>query len=387
MGMIETLEVPHAEGIGPSAFRKPDLAKKELDNLIVVSADDHFEITEDIFLEAWPEHLKDKAPRVWFDAAWRIGIPEADHNLNYVSDLSRAIINQHSGTGLFDHELRRQHLVSEGVDKEIVFPQVLLHFFGNPDLDVRERVFTIYNAYVARISAQDPGRFYGVGVCGAWWDAEKGPAMIRQIKALGLKTVLLPGNPGKYANGKPIAWGDEEMEPLWAAIAEAKLPVCFHISEKFDVDGRGVFGAFVLHSMDPFRKTFGQLAFGGVFDRNPALKVVFAEAGIAWIPPMLQDAELIYDSFGDLLNPKPLHRPSHYWARNCYASFSNDRLGLENLKYIGEDNVMWASDYPHTEGTFGYAGNSRQAVIDATSPEIARKILGETAMRVFNLYD
>ena len=51
--------------------------------------------------------------------------------------------------------------------------------------------------------------------------------------------------------------------------------------------------------MAPFRKPFGQLLFGAVFDRHPKLQVVFAEGGIAWVPAALQDAEVLYDTFGN----------------------------------------------------------------------------------------
>jgi predicted TIM-barrel fold metal-dependent hydrolase len=238
---------------------------------------------------------------------------------------------------------------------------------------------------MAKQGRLDPGRFNGVGICSNWWDPHKARATIGQIKALGLKTFLLPNNPGKYRSGKDIAWGDIELEPFWNVVEEAGLPVCFHVAEKLDITGRGVYGAWVLQTFDPFRKPFGQLVFGGVFDRTPGLKVVFAEGGISWVAPALQDAEMIFDSFGDLLEPLPKHRPTHYWSTHCYATFQNDRIGLEQLHYIGAGNVMWASDYPHSEGAFGYAARSRQAVIDATTPENARKILGGTAIKVFGL--
>lgn len=67
----------------------------------------------------------------------------------------------------------------------------------------------------------------------------------------------------------------------------------------------------------------------------------------------------------------------------CAVTFQNDRVGLEQLKYIGVDNVMWAADYPHTEGSFGYASVSQMAVVDAVSQQDARNILGENAQRLF----
>jgi predicted TIM-barrel fold metal-dependent hydrolase len=392
MDEITTLENPLIEGgIGPSAFREPDRSRSNdtLADMVVVSADSHFEMSADIFYENFPAHLKDRAPRVWFDKWWRIGKREAGveiYNAALGDEFIQRVVTQHSNSGLYDRDLRREQIAIEGVQKEIAFPQSVQMLYGSPDFDVREWSFRLYNDYIAEQSALDPDSFYGVGVCSNWWDPNKARESIGQIQSLGLKTYLLPNNPGKYPSGREIAWGDPELEPFWDAVEEAGLPACFHIAENtMNIIGRGRYGAWILSILEAFRKPFGQMVFGGVFDRNPGLKIVFAEGGLAWVPPVLQDAEMIFDSFGGLLEPRPKHRPSYYWSNNCYATFQNDRLGLEQLKYIGVDNVMWGSDYPHTEGAFGYSNRSRQRVLDLTSPKDARKILGGTAIKLFRL--
>ena len=41
-----------------------------------------------------------------------------------------------------------------------------------------------------------------------------------------------------------------------------------------------------------------------------------------------------------------------FWRSNCFASFQEDTIGLRNRDLIGVDNLMFGSDYPHTESTF-----------------------------------
>ena len=209
---------------------------------------------------------------------------------------------------------------------------------------------------------------------------------MREIVDLGLKTFMIPVNPGKsIEGGKEISYGDAIMDRFWDVVAEAGLPVCFHVGEGTDLDHRGGQGELLMTLLAPFRKPFGQLVFGGVFDRHPNLRIVFAEGGIAWVPPALQDAEAIFDSFGndDIIHID--HRPSHYWHNNCYATFQSDPLGLKQLDIIGADRVMWATDYPHSEGSFGYGRETVRAVVDATSAEDARAILGGTAIKLYRL--
>jgi hypothetical protein len=98
----------------------------------------------------------------------------------------------------------------------------------------------------------------------------------------------------------------------------------------------------------------------------------------------LQNAEITFDTWGDILDPIQ-HRPSHYWHHNCYATFQNDLIGLRNLDRLGADRVMWANDYPHSEGSLGFSWSSMRSVVDATTPEQAQAILGGTAIKLYGL--
>jgi uncharacterized protein len=88
--------------------------------------------------------------------------------------------------------------------------------------------------------------------------------------------------------------------------------------------------------------------FAGVLEHHPQLKLVIGESGIGWIPYVLDHMNLEWeDQFKDLdLKMKP----SDYWHRQCYATYQSDRIGIKMLDEIGEDNIMWGSDFPHPDG-------------------------------------
>jgi predicted TIM-barrel fold metal-dependent hydrolase len=46
---------------------------------------------------------------------------------------------------------------------------------------------------------------------------------------------------------------------------------------------------------------------------------------------------------------------------------------------------MWAQDYPHSEGTFGYTADAVKEIMNAVPDADARKILGETALALYKL--
>lgn len=382
------LAEPYMRNAGYITARKPQRAQ-DFDlrlpaGTTVVSCDTHWEVNEDVFYEKFPTHLKDKAPRVWFDKYWHIGYKgqvEAFPMDQRGDELLPLVIGQ----GLADIKKRYEDFDAEGVDLDICFPQTLFGFVRYPDSEVQENMYRVWNSDVVKtLEKRSGGRTFGVGIFPNWWEPAAAERSMRQIVDLGLKTFMVPVTPGPGPDGKPAAWGDPHFDRFWAVAAESKLPICFHVAEGLDQAHRGGLGISTLCIFGPLRKPWGQLVFGGVFDRNPSLQVVFVEAGINWVSGTLQDAEMIYDTFQGALDPLK-HRPSHYWHNNCYGVLQNDRLGLEQLDIIGVDRVMWANDYPHCEGTFGFGRAALQAIVDRVPADDARAIIGGTAIDLFKL--
>lgn len=97
--------------------------------------------------------------------------------------------------------------------------------------------------------------------------------------------------------------------------------------------------------------------------------------GIAWIPPALQDAENVLASYQHMLRHHPERAVRHYWDTHMCACFMVDGLGLNQIDEIGIDTVMWSSDYPRNESTFGYSGRWLAAVVGAVGPEAAARVV------------
>jgi predicted TIM-barrel fold metal-dependent hydrolase len=288
--------------------------------------------------------------------------------------------------GFNNVEARMQDLDVEGVEQEILFPQKFFNLLFLDHLEEKEWCARAYNQALAEFCAQQPDRLHGVAILN-WWDPEATRDALQEIKALGFKTAMVPVSPGKHGDGEPIEYHSERMEPFWAAVEEAGLPLCFHIGEKPVLPGsrRGLAGIFVMQQMGGMRNVWSTLTFGGVFERNPGVRVVFVESGLHWVPGALQEADMIHESFPSHVRPRLAHSPSHYWFNNCYATFMVDPAGLEMLHRVGADRALWSSDYPHNESTFGYTRSAVEAVFKATTEENAKKIVGGNAIELFGL--
>ena len=67
------------------------------------------------------------------------------------------------------------------------------------------------------------------------------------------------------------------------------------------------------------------------------------------------------------------------------ASFMVDPLGLDLIDRIGVDRVMWSTDFPHNESTFGYSERVAGLVVDAVGPEAAVAIVSTNIRRFLGL--
>jgi predicted TIM-barrel fold metal-dependent hydrolase len=63
------------------------------------------------------------------------------------------------------------------------------------------------------------------------------------------------------------------------------------------------------------------------------------------------------------------------------ASFMVDPLGLQLVDRIGVERVMWSTDFPHNESTYGYSSESLAAVVDSVGAASAATIVSNNIKR------
>ena len=326
--LLDRLSIGRGQGlVADRRAQRPARTEDDASDL-TISADNHWPLTEDIFYEAFPQHLKEKAPRIWWDdkaGIFQMGIagqtvfPEtAQAELKSIED--------HPGARSL--QARLADMDTEGIAKEIVFPQVLQMYFGHPDLEVRDWIFRTYNDYMEGVQRASGGRTFPVAVP-CYWDPAAAPDSIRQLKARGFKAILLPNLPGKQADGSPVVYNSEEYDPVWAAIQDCGITICHHIGETFLQEGINGIGCRLMHDLSPnlFRLHFGRYVFGRILDKHPDLRIVFCEAGIAWAANAIQDAEMIYNAHALMFDSMPDKRPSWYWHNNFYTTFMTGHPG------------------------------------------------------------
>ena len=125
--------------------------------------------------------------------------------------------------------------------------------------------------------------------------------------------------------------------------------------------------------------------FGCLFDRFPKMRWGIIESGVGWMPWMAEYMDRTWEKQRFWTGSKLKNMPSHYMDEHIYGSFINDRMGFVNCKQPGGKNVMWSSDFPHSETTYP---NSLSVIARDTvgvSDDDVRWIVGGCAEKFFRV--
>jgi len=148
------------------------------------------------------------------------------------------------------------------------------------------------------------------------------------------------------------------------------------------------FNPLVLHAVShSFEEmlAFAQLVAFGVLERHPAMRVVFLESGGGWAPFWIERLDEQAEGFGGFC-PEMRLAPSEYFARQCWISYEIDEKTLPALApVIGEDRIVWGSDYPHHDATFPGAVTTLRRTMAPLPAEFQTRILGSNAAALYGL--
>ncbi len=184
---------------------------------------------------------------------------------------------------------------------------------------------------------------------------------------------------------------DPAYDPVWDAAEECDVAVGVHEGSSVILPTLGSdrpFNPLVLHAVShSFEQMLAcaQLIAFGVLERHPTLRVVFLESGGGWAPFWTERLDEQAESFGEFC-PSMRLTPSEYFARQCWISYEVDEKTLPVLApLIGEQRVVWGSDYPHHDATFPGAVDALRRTI-APMPAAARRlVLGANAAELYRL--
>jgi predicted TIM-barrel fold metal-dependent hydrolase len=287
---------------------------------------------------------------------------------------------------VFTAQQMREELDAIGVDTGILFPDLLLGHAMLPNKEYASAVARAYNAWLFDCWLRE-----NIGLRGALLAASQDPVdAARQIEKYGkernIVCVYLP-----CAGVHPL-YGDSWYDPMYAAAEAAGLPVVLHsvgvVHPVFPFNLHEFDSAIARHTLvHPFSMIANMVSMitTGVPVRFPRLRIAFEEAGVSWVPFIMWRLDKEYSEQRRSI-PYLEDRPSTYIRKFHFATQpveepenSGDLVALMRT-FGGEDNVMFASDWPHHD--FDHPSKVLQLPLP---PESKKKIMGENAARFFAL--
>lgn len=282
-------------------------------------------------------------------------------------------------------EERVRMLDEWGVSAGVLFPTVGI-LWDVADNELAAAYARAYNNWVNDFSSRARNRVIPIAHL-ALQDAASALVELRRCLKLGFKGVFLPP---ETINGRRFSHPD--FDPIWRECEEAGVPVCLHVIVRFN-RAPGLLGNF--YQPGDFRAVYGFALGGfaqvvpaamtmvadGLFDRFPHLKVLCVEAGCGWAPYIMDRMDQKNELLG-WTHPTRL-KPSDYFRRNIWVVAEPEERTIGSvMDLLGEDRVLWGSDFPHIDSTLEAPRLIRENTA-ALSAERQRKLLGANARGVF----
>jgi uncharacterized protein len=296
--------------------------------------------------------------------------------------------NMWSAYGAVEKSERSDALRIMGVSSQLIFPSVGAgRFARSKDLEVVYGGCDALNRGMADFCADDPG-LLSVGYL-SLRDPERAQMSLRLALQAGINAIWIGSDAIEGRAPSHIAY-----DPLWAMMAEAGVPVTLHIGSGQNMPSaymntgiervlEGNIGNIettkpkdlpVIHHT--IERWLTCMIYDGVLERFPTLKVGIIELGANWVPASLMNLDMGVSLLGkfDQGLKKLQMKPSEYFQRQVrVAPLHTENTGWI-LRNVGQDILMFNTDYPHPEGGKDPFGDFEQSLdaVDATSAELDR---------------
>ena len=288
--------------------------------------------------------------------------------------------------GLLDGSKRYQDQDADGLAAEFLYPG----FFGMFSLENIELLVALqknYNDWLHDYASASGGRLYGLAAIPIQ-DPVAGLAELQRVIKLGFRGGCIP-----CTSPAEQPYSDMTYEPIWALAEEAGFPLSMHVGtnaylprEYRNAGTRRDAIADYAASQGTVQRTIVEFMCRGVCERHPMLKLVVAEFNAGWIAHWLDRVEQgLQRERRNIAEPYTGPHPHEVWLRQFYATIEDDRPALLTRDLISVDNLMWGSDYPHTDSTWPCSLDVLDELFDNIDDTVRSKITCDNVKSLYGL--
>lgn len=284
-------------------------------------------------------------------------------------------------------ELRLADLDRDGIDAEFIYGCLRVNDLI-PDGDRRAWANRMYNDWVADFARRsDPNRVFPLAVIPNN-DPQEAAAEVRRCAKMGLRGGDLP------VNRMTVPLWHRDWYAVWEAASDCQFPISFHstgfkglrnpdtpeMEKAYTVEWRLVRSA--LFQLDGMEVLVSMLV-SGACEKYPELRFVLGEAGVTWIPYVLDRLDTEYEDRARQLGFSM--KPSDYWRRNGCTTYQQDQYIEPIIPLVGEDNIIWGADYPHPDCVWPESRQHIDKNLSNLSEGVRQKIIRDNVVKLYHL--
>jgi predicted TIM-barrel fold metal-dependent hydrolase len=399
----------------------------------IISVDDHVVEPPHLWQDRLPQRMREQGPRIerarWGDIALGAGAsykqektddgrwgdywvyedrmiylhkrhvtipleatPDGDLNRFDRSKLTlNAITYEEMRPGCYEPKARVDDLMLAGVDGSLAFPTFPRFcgqtFLEGNDLELGLECVRAYNDWmIDDWCANSDGHLIPLCLM-PLWDVDLAVAEITRNAARGAHAVCFSEIP-PHLKLPSIHTG--YWDPLFAACEDTRTTLCMHIGSSSKMPAASPDAPATTETMLGFYNSMASLGdylFSGVLVRFPELKLAYSEGQIGWIPYALERADNVWEYHAAWTQVKQTipERPSSYYRGRVFGCFTTDMHGIESIAKVGEDNICFETDYPHTDTTWPFTEHEATRATASLTDEQRYKVLRGNAIRMLEL--
>ena len=399
-----------------------DVTPAEHELPLIISVDDHVLEPRDLWQRELPASMRDNAPRVvrekvklsfkgghygfernvddgqWCDVwvyedmAMPTGFLHAPAGTPRSEQRNVPAVYEDFRPGTYDKAERLLDMDANHVEAAINYPNIFPRFAGQGFAERNDKDFAltclqIYNDWMIDewCSGDARGRLIPLTLI-PLWDPELAAAEVRRCADKGSFAIAFSENPFKL--GFPSLYSGK-WDPMLQACQDTDTTISMHIGSSSSMpttaDDAPLATSMSLYAQNA-QGSLCDWIFSGRLSMFPTLKIAYAESQVGWMPFQLERMDSVWrDGVGDV---NLATAPSLQAAGRVYGCIFDDLHWLRVREWVGIDQILFETDYPHSDGTFPHSRKIAHEMFVAAgmNADECYKVLRGNAIQAYGLH-
>jgi predicted TIM-barrel fold metal-dependent hydrolase len=363
----------------------------------VFDADGHIVEPTSVFDELLPAKFRDYAPRVEQHDGWfqfrcgdRVSFRVRGTAASLGAPGQTPVVTEEpvAVRGATEPAPRLADMAIDRIETAALYPTYGLMIQGVTEREPALALCRAINDWVADYCAHDRDRLIGIATLPL---TDAGDALVEAKRCIEQHGFRGAWRRPEHFGSLPRLQ-DPGYDALWSYLEDADVPFAVHpgisglvpydeIQARYDDYFSALHATHFVTQQLMNLTTF--IAYG-ILERHPHLRVAFLETGAVWAYSYAHRLDEHLEVFGFDRGALTM-KPSDYFRRQCFVSVEEAEPGLATMLVDYPDSVVFASDYPHADGTF--PGSTTELLeTPALDDDAVRAVMRDNARRLYGLH-